>query len=264
MRRVLEYAGSLGLLVIDHAEDPWLTGDGSMHEGSVSVRLGLKGIPAASEVIPILRDIELARLTGQRIHIAHVSTRGAVEAIRTAKEQGVQVSAEATPHHFSLTDEAVVSFDTRTKMSPPLRSQEDVDAVIEGLADGTLDCIASDHAPHAYEEKMVEFDQAPNGIIGLQTSVPLALDQLVRTKKVSLDRMVDAFSCAPARLLGLSDKGTLVPGADADLTIFSTRKQTCLREEDIRSLSRNSPYLGMKLRGAVAATVIGGTIHPAS
>lgn len=263
MRRALEYAGSLGLLVIDHAEDPDLVGDGVMHEGKVSVRLGLRGIPAEAESIPIRRDIALARLTGQRVHIAHVSTKLAVDAIRAAKKKRIPVTAEATPHHFSLTDEAVAGFDSNAKMAPPLREQADVDAVIEGLADGTLDCIATDHAPHAYEEKTVEFDRAPNGIIGLQTAVPLALDRLVRTDRISLKRMVDAFSCAPARILGLEGKGTVRPGADADLTLFSLRKETCLSAADIKSLSKNSPFLGMKLKGAVVATVIAGEVYPA-
>ncbi len=263
MRRAMEYAGSLGLLVIDHCEDPDLAGEGSMHEGTVSVRLGLKGIPAEAEVIPIRRDISLARLTGQRVHIAHVSTRLGVEAIRAAKKKRLPVTAEATPHHFTLTDEAVLGFDTNAKMNPPLRGKDDVDAVIEGLADGTLDAIVTDHAPHAYEEKMVEFDRAPNGIIGLQTAVPLALDRLVKTDRISLKRMVDAFSCAPARLLGLTDKGKIAPGVEADLTLFSLRKETRLKAEDIKSLSKNTPFLGMKLKGAVVAVVIAGRVYPA-
>ena len=262
MRRAMEYAGSLGLLVIDHAEDPDLAGEGVMHEGKVSVRLGLKGIPSEAESLPIKRDIALAGLTGQRIHIAHVSTKQGVDAIRAAKKKRVPVTAEAAPHHFSLTDEAVLGFDSNTKMNPPLRTREDVEAVIEGLADGTLDAIATDHAPHAYEEKMVEFDRAPNGIIGLQTAVALALDKLVRPNRISLKRMVDAFSCAPARILGLEGKGTIQVGADADLTIFSLRKETCLQASDIKSLSKNSPYLGMRLKGAVVATVIAGEVYP--
>jgi len=264
MRRAMEYAGSLGLLVIDHAEDPDLVGEGVMHEGKISVRLGLRGIPAEAESLPIARDIALAKLTGQRVHIAHVSTKQGVDAIRAAKKKRLPVTGEAAPHHFSLTDEAVLGFDSNTKMNPPLRDKEDVEAVIEGLADGTLDVIATDHAPHAYEEKMVEFDRAPNGIIGLQTAVPLTLDRLVRPNRISLKRMVDAFSCAPARILGLEAKGTVRPGADADLTIFSLRKETCLQAADIKSLSKNSPFLGAKLKGAVVATVIAGQVYPAS
>ena len=260
MRRALDYAGSLGLLVIDHCEDLDLAAGGVMNEGTVSLRLGLPGIPAEAELLPVLRDIEFARLTGQRVHIAHVSTRLAVDAIRLAKKRKIRVSAEATPHHFTLTDEALCGFDTNTKMNPPLRSQMDVDAVISGLADGTIDCIATDHAPHSIEDKMVEFDKAPNGVIGLQTAVPLALDRLIRSDKISLKRMVDAFSCAPARLMGLGEKGRIAPGADADLTVLSLRKETCLTGKDILSLSKNSPFLGMKLKGAVSAVFIGGEL----
>jgi len=258
MRRALEYAGSLGLLVIDHCEDPDLAEGGVMHEGEVSVRLGLKGIPAEAESIPVLRDIALSALTGRPVHIAHASTRQSVEAIRAAKKRKIRVTAEATPHHFTLTHEAVASFDTRTKMNPPLRPREDVDAVIAGLADGTLDVIATDHAPHTYEEKLQEYDRAPNGIIGLQTAVPLALDRLVRTGRVSLARIVDAFSSAPARILGLENKGAIRVGADADLTLLNLRKEFCFREADVLSLSRNSPYFGMKLKGAVAGVFIAG------
>jgi dihydroorotase len=258
MRRALEYAGSLGLLVIDHCEDADLAEGGVMHEGEVSVRLGLKGIPSEAESIPVQRDIALSALTGRPVHIAHVSTRQSVEAIRAAKKRRIRVTAEATPHHFVLTHEAVSSFDTRTKMNPPLRPKEDVDAVVAGLADGTLDAIVTDHAPHTYEEKLQEYDRAPNGIIGLQTAVPLALDRLVRTGRVSLARVVDAFSAAPARILGLSGKGSICEGADADLTLLNLRKEFCFREEDVLSLSRNSPYFGMKLKGSVAGVFIAG------
>ena len=258
MRRALEYAGSLGLLVIDHCEDPELADGGVMHEGEVSVRLGLKGIPAEAESIPVLRDIALSALTGRPVHIAHVSTRQSVEAIRAAKKRKVRVTAEATPHHFTLTHEAVAAFDTRTKMNPPLRPKEDVDAVVAALADGTLDAIATDHAPHTYEEKLQEYDRAPNGIIGLQTAVPLALDRLVRTGRVSLSRVVDAFSSAPARILGLKNKGAIRVGSDADLTLLNLKKEFCFREGDVLSLSRNSPYFGMKLKGAVAGVFIAG------
>jgi dihydroorotase len=264
MRRALEYAGSLGLLVIDHAEDPDLGGEGVMHEGAVSVRLGLKGIPAESESIPVRRDIALAGLTGRRIHIAHVSTRLAVQAVRAAKKRRLPVTAEATPHHFSLTDEAVAGYDTNTKMNPPLRSQDDLDAVVEGLADGTIDVIATDHAPHTYEEKLQEFDRAPNGIIGLQSAVPLALDRLVLTDRISLKRMVDAFSCSPARLLGLDRKGRIAAGMDADLTFLSLRKKTRLREKDIKSLSKNSPFLDQSFRGAVVGVMIAGSVYRTS
>ncbi len=262
MRRALEYAGSMGLPVIDHCEDPELAHGGSMHEGEVSARLGLRGIPAEAEALMIRRDLTLARMTGRPVHIAHVSTRLGVEAIRMAKKRRTPVTAEAAPHHFSLTDEAVASFDSNYKMNPPLRSREDVEAVIEGLADGTLDAIATDHAPHAYEEKMVEFDRAPNGIIGLQTAVALAIERLVLPDRVSLKRMVDAFSCAPARILGLHEKGRVAAGLDADLTLFSLRRETFLKPGDVKSASRNSPFLNRKIRGGVAATVIRGEIYP--
>lgn len=263
LRRALEYGGSLGLLVIDHCEDPDLAEGGAMHEGEVSTRLGLKGVPAEAESIPVTRDIALAAMTGHPVHIAHVSTRLAVEAIRAAKKRRVPVTAEATPHHFTLTHEAVASFDTRYKMNPPLRTQKDVDAVIEGLADGTLDAIATDHAPHTYEEKLQEFDRAPNGVIGLQTAVPLALDRLVRTDRVSLKRVVDAFSTAPARILGLEGKGRIAPGYDADLTLLNLRKEFVFQEKDVLSLSRNSPFFGMRLKGAVAGVFIAGTFYGA-
>jgi dihydroorotase len=262
MRRALEYAGSLGMVVIDHCEDLDLAHGGSINEGKVSARLGLRGIPAEAEVLMIRRDLTLARMTGQRVHIAHVSTKLGVDVIRVAKKRRVPVTAEATPHHFSLTEDSVASFDSNYKMNPPLRTKEDVDAVIEGLADGTLDAIVTDHAPHAYEEKLVEFDRAPNGIIGLQTAVPLAIDKLVLPDKISLKRLVDAFSCAPARILGLNEKGRVAPGLGADLTIFSLRKETLLRPQDIKSLSKNSPFLNQKIRGAVIAAVIGGIIYP--
>lgn len=262
MRRALEYAGSLGMVVIDHCEDLDLASGGCMHEGKVSARLGLRGTPSEAEVIPIRRDLTLCRMTGQRLHIAHVSSKLAVDIIRIAKKRRLPVTAEATPHHFTLTDEEISRFDANYKMSPPLRAKEDVQAVIEGLADGTLDCIATDHAPHAWEEKTVEFDRAPNGIIGLQTAVPLAIEQLVLPDRVSLKRVVDAFSLAPAKILGLETKGRIADGLDADLTLFSLRKETFLRPEDIRSASKNSPFLNRKIKGAVAAAVIAGKIYP--
>lgn len=263
MRRVMEYAASLGLPVIDHAEVRSLTDGGVVNEGPVSARMGVKGIPAEGEAVAVYRDILLAGLTNAHVHIAHVSTRLSVEAVRWAKSRGIKVTAEATPHHFSLTEEAVLDFDTNAKMSPPLRGAEDVKAVIEGIADGTLDIIASDHAPHTYEEKIEPFDQAPNGIIGLQTVVPLALDRLVRTNKIPLMRVVDALSTRPAAILGLEDKGRIAPGADGDLTIFSPRKNSCLKKEDIKSLGKNSPFIDMKLHGSVTGAVIGGVFYPA-
>ncbi|MEJ2367680.1 MAG: dihydroorotase [Acidobacteriota bacterium] len=261
MRRAMEYAGSLGLVVIDHAEDKNLTGSGVMHEGAMSARLGLPGVPAESETVMIERDIALARLTGMAVHIAHVSTRLGVEAVRRAKDQGLRVTAEATPHHFSLNDEAVREFSTSAKMAPPLRSEEDRKAVVKGLADGTLDVIATDHAPHTYEEKLLEFDRAPNGIIGLQTAVPLAIENLVLKKKVSLARMVDAFTGAPACILGLGNRGRIEVGLPANLTLFSLEQTTFLTPDDIKSLGKNSPFLNRKIKGAVTASVIAGKLN---
>lgn len=259
-RRALEYAGSLGLLVIDHPEDKYLSDGGSMNEGEVSARLGLKGIPAEAELIQIRRDTALANLTNERVHIAHVSSKYSVESIRLAKKRKIKITADVTPHHFSLTDECVETFDTNYKMNPPLRTKEDIEKLIEGLNDGTIDCIATDHAPHAFEDKMVEFDKASNGIIGFQTAVPLTIEKLVLTDKISLKRMVDAFSSSPARILSLKDKGHLSVSATADLTIFSLKKETFLKEEDIKSLSKNSPFLNKKIKGAVMAVVIDGNL----
>ncbi|NMB99357.1 MAG: dihydroorotase [Thermoanaerobaculaceae bacterium] len=260
MRHSLEYAGSLGLLVIDHAEDKYLSEGGAMNEGETATRLGLRGIPSEAELIQVRRDTALSRLTGQRIHIAHVSSKYSVESIRVARKRKIMVTADVTPHHFTLTEEEVKSFDTNYKMNPPLRTEEDIKALVEGLNDGTIDCIATDHAPHAYEEKMVEFDKAPNGIIGFQTAVPLAIEKLVLNDQISLKRMVDAFSSAPARIIGLQNKGNLSVGSDADLTIFSLRKETLLKKEDIKSLSKNSPFIGRKIKGAVMAVVIDGNL----
>jgi dihydroorotase len=260
LRRSLEYAGSLGLVVIDHPEDKNLSASGSMNEGEVSARLGLNGIPAEAELIHIRRDTALSNLTNERIHIAHVSSKYSVESIRVAKKRKIKVTADVTPHHFSLTDEVIETFDTNYKMNPPLRTEEDIEKLIEGLNDGTIDCIATDHAPHAYEDKMVEFDKAQNGIIGFQTAVPLAIEKLVLKDKISLKRMVDAFSSSPAKIIGLKDKGHLSAGASADLTIFSLRKETLLKKEDIKSLSKNSPFLNKKIKGAVMAVVIDGNL----
>lgn len=260
LRNALDYAGSLGLLVIDHPEDRYLSEGGVINEGVVSARIGLKGIPAEAELIHIRRDTALARLTNERIHVTHVSSRFSVESIRVAKRRKIKVTADVTPHHFSLSEEMVETFDTNYKTNPPLRTEEDIEALIEGLNDGTIDCIATDHAPHSYEEKMVEFDKAPFGIIGFQTAVPLAIEKLVLTDKISLKRMVDAFSSAPARIIGLKDKGSLSPNNVADLTIFSLKKETFLKKEDIKSLSKNTPFLNKKIKGAIMAVVIDGEL----
>ncbi len=258
MRRALEYARTFDLPVISHAEDLDLAGSGVMHEGLVSVQLGLRGIPAAAETVAVFRDCELARLTGARLHIAHVSTAGAVEVIRRAKDQGAPVTAETAPHYFSLTDEAVRGFNTNAKMNPPLRTAADVAAIQQALADGTLDCIATDHAPHSVLEKEVEFDQAANGIIGLETAVGLGL-RLVHAGVLTLTRLVALFSTNPARLLGLPG-GTLTVGAPADLTVLHLHSPWTVDVDRFRSKSRNSPFHGWQLPGRAVMTVVGGKV----
>jgi dihydroorotase len=258
MRRALEYAHTFDMLVISHSEELALTGDGVMHEGRVSVEMGLRGIPAAAEVVAVFRDMELARLTGARVHIAHVSTAGAVEIIRRAKSQGVKVTAESAPHYFSLTDEAVRGFNTNAKMSPPLRTRADVEAIKAGLADGTLDCIATDHAPHSILEKEVEFDRAANGIIGLETAVGLSLE-LVRVGVLSLGQLIARLSTNPARILGVPG-GTLQEEALADITVLDLERRWTVDVEQFKSKSRNSPWHGREMIGRAVLTIVGGEI----
>ncbi|HEV8335507.1 MAG TPA: dihydroorotase [Candidatus Polarisedimenticolia bacterium] len=261
MRMALEYTKIFDLAVIDHCEERSLSAGGVMHEGFTSTVLGLRGIPAAAEEIMVARDVVLAEATGGRIHIAHLSCRGSLELVRRARERGVRVTAEVTPHHFALTDADVArsGYDTNTKMNPPLRAEEDRDAMLQGLADGTLDAIASDHAPHNIVEKSVEFDQAPFGIVGLETSVPLALDRLVRGKVVDLRRLISLYTTGPARILNL-ERGTLAPGAVADVTVLDLDKEVTVDSSTQRSKSRNAPYQGWKLRGAPILTMVGGRI----
>jgi dihydroorotase len=259
MRRALEYATMLGMPVVNHAEDPTMVPKWSMHEGEVSTRLGLAGLPAAGEEIMIARDIILAEMTGGQLHVPHISTRGAVALVREAKKRGVRVTAEVSPHHFSLTDEAVIGFDPNTKMNPPLRGRADVEAMLEGLADGTLDCIATDHAPHHPDEKALEYDNAPCGIIGLETAVSLALDRLVHGGVLDLPAMVRCFTSAPAAIFHL-DKGSLTPGADGDITIIDLRRPAVVDARRFRSLSRNTPFQGMELRGGPVMTIVGGDL----
>lgn len=258
MRRALEYARTFNLPVISHAENLELTGDGVMHEGLVSLELGLRGIPAAAENVAVYRDIELARLTGARLHIAHVSTAGAVEIIRQAKAQGVQVTAETAPHYFSLTHEAVRGYNTNAKMSPPLRTAADVAAIQEGLADDTLDCIATDHAPHSILEKEVEFDRAANGIIGLETAVGLSLE-LVHQGVLTLTQLVTKLSVNPARILGLPG-GRLQVGDPADITVLALKRPWTVEVGQFKSKSRNCPFQGWQLRGRAVMTIVGGEI----
>ncbi len=259
MRRALEYATMLGMPVVNHAEDPTLVPKWSMHEGEISTRLGLAGLPAAGEEIMIARDIILAEMTGGLLHIPHLSTRGALNLVRDAKKRGVRVTAEVSPHHFSLTDEAVVGFDPNTKMSPPLRSTADKEAMLEGLADGTLDCIATDHAPHHPDEKALEYDNAPCGIIGLETAVSLSLDRLVHGGVLELPAMVRCFTAAPAAIFNL-DKGTLSVGADGDITIIDPNRPAVVDAATSKSLSRNTPFQGMDLKGGPVTTIVGGDV----
>ena len=261
MRRALEYAKAFGLVVIDHCEEPTLAEKTCMNEGPVSTVLGLRGQPAAGEAIVVERDVLLAELTGSRIHIAHLSAAASVDAVRRGKRRGVAVTAEATPHHLLLTDEAVreSGYDTSTKMSPPLRSEADRQAVVAGLQDGTIDCIATDHAPHTVDDKKVEFDVAANGIVGLETAVALCLDRLVGAGLLELPQLVSLLSTAPARVLGLPG-GTLLPGSAADLTVLDLSKKRQVDPERFLSRSRNTPFGGWILKGWPAMTIVGGRV----
>lgn len=260
MRRAMQYARDFDLPVVDHCEDKSLSAGGVMHEGRVSLLLGLKGIPALAEEIDVVRDILLAKETGARLHIAHVSTKGAVEAIRRAKHEGIKVTCEVTPHHFTLTDKAVEGYDTNTKMSPPLRSEEHLEAILEGLKDGTIDAIATDHAPHHPDEKALEYDRAPFGIVGLETAVGLAFDELVHKGIIDLPRLAELCSANPARIFGLDGRGTLKPGSIADVTILDPNLSWTYSSASSSSKSRNSPFDGRKFQGAAVATIVAGTI----
>jgi dihydroorotase len=257
MRQVMDYCAGLDLPVIDHCEDPSLFAGGVMREGPRSIRLGLKGIPAQSESICAGRDVELAGLTRARLHIAHMSTTGALEYVRLAKSAGLHVTCEITPHHFTLIDEDV-RYDSNYKMNPPLASREDRAALIEGLADGTVDAIATDHAPHHPASKDVEFDRAPFGITGFETALALALDELVHPGKISLLRMVELFTTGPAHVLGLHSK--IAEGQPADLTIFSPTLAWTYRSSESPSKSRNTPFDNRSFHGAPVATIVSGRI----
>ncbi len=265
MRRAMEYARGFDLPVIDHCEDQSLARGGVMHEGHWSLVMGLRGMPAAAEEVDAERNCLLAELTGARVHLAHVSTRGAIEAVRRAKEKGLPVTCEVAPHHWTLTDEAAQDYDTNTKVSPPLRSQDHVDAILEGLRDGTVDAIATDHAPHHADEKDLEYDQAPFGIVGLETAVGLAMERLVNQGVISLERLVELCSTNPARILSLEARGTLRAGARADLTILDPELAWTFDASRSKSKSRNTPFNGFTFRGATVATLVGGHIaylHP--
>ena len=261
MRRALEYARTFDLTVIDHCEDPQLSERAPMHEGSISALLGLRGQPAAAEAVMVERDILLAELTGGRLHVAHISTAAAVDAVRRAKARGVRVTAEAAPHHLLLTDQAVKDsdYDTATKMNPPLRSAADRQAVVEGLHDGTIDNIATDHAPHTVDDKRVEYDHAAFGIVGLETAVSLMLDRLVRPGLLDLPRLVAAMSTNAARVLGLPG-GKLAVGAPADVTVLDLDVAVKVDPTRFASKGRNTPFGGWALRGAAVMTIVGGTI----
>jgi dihydroorotase len=257
MRRALEYGKMVGAPIIDHCEDKDLAANGVMHEGRVATELGLRGIPAAAEDVMIARDILLAEMTGAHVHIAHLSTRGGVELVRQAKARGVRVTAEVTPHHLVLTDEAVRRYDPNTKMNPPLRTAADVLALRAGLRDGTIDAIASDHAPHTDHEKELEFDRAPFGVIGLETAFSLMLTELVDKAVLDLAGLVRVMSRAPRRILGLPGGG-LAAGAPADLTLVDPEARWQVDPARFRSQARNTPFAGFRLRGEVVATIVGG------
>lgn len=262
MRRALEYASMLGVPIIDHCEDPSLKGDGVAHEGFHAARLGLRGIPAAAESIMVERDVSLAELTGGRFHVAHMSVRQSLRAVRDGKARGVNVTCEVAPHHFVLTDESLespVRYDTNVKMNPPLRETADREALIEGLADGSVDVIATDHAPHHADEKLVEFDRAPFGIVGLETCVPLVFDRLVHTGRIPVRRAIELLSTNPARVLNLPG-GSLAEGQPADITVLAPDASVTIRAADLRSKSKNTPFDGWSLKGAAAATIVGGRI----
>ncbi len=257
MRRALEYAAMCGVAVIDHCEDPALTAGGVAHEGAAAALLGLRGMPAAAEEIVAERDVALSALTGGPVHLAHVSTRGTLRAVRSGKARGVPVTCEVTPHHLTLTDERLAGYDTSCKTNPPLRGAADVEALLAGLADGTVDCVASDHAPHHVDEKLVEFDRAPFGVVGLETAVSVCLDRLVHAGHVSLGRLVALLSANPARILGV-EGGALTEGAPADVTVLAPDLPVTVDPGAFRSLGRNTPFDGWSLRGGVAATMVGG------
>ncbi len=258
MRRAMEYALAFNLPIIDHCEDLSLAEGGSMNEGLVSTELGLAGIPSAAEEVMVARNVALAELTGARLHLAHVSTLGSVRLVREAKSRGLAVTAEACPHHFSLTEEAVRNFNTHAKMNPPLRTDADVQAVKEGLRDGTIDDIATDHAPHAVQEKQLQFDEAPFGIVGLETALPLVLN-LVEEGVLSSEQAISKLTCAPAQVFALP-KGTLALGADADVVLIDPDHTWVVDPSRFQSKARNTPFTGWTMKGRVMKTIVGGEV----
>jgi len=258
MRRAMEYSRPFGLPILSHSECLDLVGEGVMNEGFVATELGLKGIPWVAEDAAIARDVMLAELTGAHLHVCHISTKGSVEIVRQAKKRGVRVTCEAAPHHFTLTDEAVRGYNTNAKMNPPLRSAEDVAAIRAGLADGTIDAIATDHAPHHYDEKNVEFNIALNGIVGLETALPLTL-KLVDDGILSLSAAIALLTCRPAQVLKL-DRGTLSKGAVADVTVIDLDETWTVDPAQLKSKSKNTPFGGWKMKGAASYTILAGRI----
>ncbi len=258
MRRAMEYALAFDLTVVDHCEDLHLAEGGCMNEGLISTELGLPGIPAAAEDVMVARNLSLSELTGARLHLAHISTAGSVRMVREAKARGIHVTAEACPHHFTLTEEVVRGYNTHAKMNPPLRTWDDVLAIKEGLRDGTIDVIATDHAPHATQEKQQDFTEAPFGIVGLETALPLTL-ALVEDGVLSLEQAVTKLTTAPARAFGLN-KGSLAAGADADVVLVDPNEQWEVDPAKFRSKSRNTPFVGWKMKGRVKATIVGGRL----
>lgn len=259
MRRAFEYAKGFGLTIISHCEDLNLSRDGVMNEGALSTELGLRGIPAAAEEAIIARDIMLAHLTGARLHIAHVSTAGGVGLLRAAKERGISVTAEVTPHHLTLTEEAVADYDVNAKVNPPLRTEKDTRELVKALADGTITAIATDHAPHDITDKETGFADAAFGMIGLETALPIVM-KLVHDKKLSLKRMIEALTASPARILKLQGKGTLGRGCDADIVIFDPDFAWTVQASRFASKSRNTPFDGLRVRGRVKWTIVAGKI----
>ncbi len=259
MRTALEYARTFRIPVIDHCEEPTLAHGGSMNEGIVSARLGLKGIPSEAEEIMVIRDILLARRTGGHVHLAHMSTYGSVELIRWGKERGINVTAEVCPHHISLTEDRILSYDTNAKMNPPLRTQKDVDALREAVKDGTIDLIATDHAPHHYDEKEREFADAPNGIVGLETALAVSVTNLVETGHIDFVTLIEKMSCNPARIFGLPG-GTLSKGAAADITVFDPKLKWLVDPATFLTKGRNTPYAGQTLTGRAVCTVVQGRV----
>jgi dihydroorotase len=259
MRRAMEFARSLGIPVINHCEDLHLSAGGDMHEGAESVRLGLRGIPGCSEDVMVARDILLAEVTGARYHVAHISSRHSVEMVQFAKSKGLAVTAEATPHHLALADRDMKPYDSNYKMKPPLRGSCDVAAVLDGIVNGAIDAIATDHAPHPGSEKMQEFESCPFGILGLETAIGVSLEQLVHPGKIDIGRLVELFTTGPARILGI-DRGTLAQGVAADVTVFSADREWTYDVNKSFSKSRNSPFDGKTFKGGPVATVVAGEV----